>query len=170
MYRILPYTLLFLAVVLLQVFFFDNLLISIYLNPLIYVAFILLLPIDTPAWTMLMLGLLLGVTMDWMMGIAGLNTLATLPLAFLRQRLIGFFCNREDAREGGVPSPERFGTHNFAEYLIIGVAAHHLLFFLFEALSADYLLHTLLRWAVSSVATAGFVWLIARVFTANSLR
>ncbi len=170
MYRILPYALLFAAVVLLQMFLFDNLLISSCLNPLIYIAFVLLLPIDTPAWAMLALGLLTGVTMDWVMGIAGLNTLSVLPLAFFRQRLVGVFCNREDAREGGIPSPERFGVHNFTEYLVIGVAAHHLLFFLFEALSMTFLMHTLLRWVVSTVVSVGFVWLIARVFTANSSR
>ncbi len=36
--------------VLLQVFLFDNLSISIYLNPLVYVAFVALLPLDTPPW------------------------------------------------------------------------------------------------------------------------
>ena len=48
MHRTLPYLALFAAVVLLQVFLFDNLSISIYLNPLVYVAFIALLPLDTP--------------------------------------------------------------------------------------------------------------------------
>ena len=48
MHRTLPYLALFAVVVLLQVFLFDNLSISIYLNPLVYVAFIALLPLDTP--------------------------------------------------------------------------------------------------------------------------
>lgn len=48
MYRTLPYLGLFAAVALLQVFLFDNLTISIYLNPLVYIVFIALLPLDTP--------------------------------------------------------------------------------------------------------------------------
>ena len=40
MHRTLPYLALFAVVVLLQVFLFDNLSISIYLNPLVYVAFV----------------------------------------------------------------------------------------------------------------------------------
>ena len=47
MYRTLPYLALFAATVLLQVFLFDNLSISVYLNPLVYIAFIVLLPLDT---------------------------------------------------------------------------------------------------------------------------
>ena len=43
MYRTLPYLGLFAAVALLQVFLFDNLTISIYLNPLVYIVFIALL-------------------------------------------------------------------------------------------------------------------------------
>ena len=42
MHRTLPYISLFVVTVLLQVFLFDNLSISIYLNPLVYVAFLLL--------------------------------------------------------------------------------------------------------------------------------
>ena len=46
MHRTLPYISLFVVTVLLQVFLFDNLSISIYLNPLVYVAFVALLPLD----------------------------------------------------------------------------------------------------------------------------
>ena len=79
MHRTLPYLALFAVVVLLQVFLFDNLSISIYLNPLVYVAFIALLPLDTPPIVLLLSGLATGVTMDLAMGAAGVNTIATLP-------------------------------------------------------------------------------------------
>ena len=46
MVRILFYALLFLVSVLFQTFLFDNLAVSIYLSPLVYIAFIALLPID----------------------------------------------------------------------------------------------------------------------------
>ena len=68
MYRTLPYLALFAATVLLQVFLFDNLSISVYLNPLVYIAFIVLLPLDTPPVVLLGAGLALGVTMDGAMG------------------------------------------------------------------------------------------------------
>ena len=68
MYRTLPYLGLFAAAALLQVFLFDNLTISIYLNPLVYIVFIALLPLDTPPAAVLGAGLALGVTMDFAMG------------------------------------------------------------------------------------------------------
>lgn len=167
MYRTLPFLLLFAATVLLQIFLFDNLAVSVYFNPLVYIAFVLLLPLDAPHVVLLGAGLALGATMDCTMGAAGLNTLATLPVAFFRPWLVGMCYNREEAREGGVPSPERFGAGKFVRYLVLGVLLHHLLFFAFEALSWEHLPHTLLRIALSGTVSTAFVWLIARLFTAK---
>ena len=103
MYRTLPYLGLFAAAALLQVFLFDNLTISIHLNPLVYIVFIALLPLDTPPAAVLGAGLALGVTMDFAMGAAGINTIATLLIAFLRPTLAGMICGRDNVREGGIP-------------------------------------------------------------------
>ena len=167
MHKTLPYLALFAVVVLLQVFLFDNLSISIYLNPLVYVAFIALLPLDTPPAAVLGAGLALGVTMDFAMGAAGINTIATLLIAFLRPTLIGMLYGRENAREGGVPSSARFGERIFVGYLVALTLIHHAVFFSLEALSWIHLPHTLLRIAVSSAVSVGFIWIIARIFTAK---
>ena len=98
MHKTLPYLALFAVVVLLQVFLFDNLSISIYLNPLVYVAFIALLPLDTPPVVLLLSGLATGVTMDLAMGAAGVNTIATLLIAFARPTLLGLLYSRDDIR------------------------------------------------------------------------
>ena len=162
MYRTLPYFGLFAAAVLLQVFLFDNLSISVYFNPLVYIVFIALLPLETLPVAVLGAGLALGVTMDCVMGAAGINTIATLLIAFLRPTLIGMLYGRENAREGGVPSSARFGG-----YLVALTLIHHAVFFSLEALSWIHLPHTLLRIAVSSAVSVGFIWIIARIFTAK---
>ena len=80
MYRTVPYIVLFVILALLQIFLFDNLSISIYLCPLVYIGFIILLPIDAPPVAVLFLALSMSVAMDWAMGAAGINTVATLPV------------------------------------------------------------------------------------------
>ncbi len=167
MYRTLPYLGLFAAAVLLQVFLFDNLSISIYLNPLVYIVFVALLPLDALPVALLGAGLALGVTMDCVMGAAGINTIATLLIAFLRPTLIGMLYGRENAREGGVPSSVRFGERIFVGYIVALTLIHHAVFFSLEALSWTHLPHTLLRIAVSSAVSVGFIWIIARIFTAK---
>ena len=167
MYRTLPYLGLFAATVLLQVFLFDNLSISVDLNPLIYIAFIALLPLDAQPATLLGSGLLLGITMDCAMGAAGINTIATLPVAFFRPTLAAMICGRENVREGGIPSPERLGPRKFFAYLFTLTLIHHTIFFLFEALSWDLLFHTILRIVLSTIVSVAFCWIIARIFTAK---
>lgn len=162
--RTFSYLLLLVGTLLLQLFFFDNLSISVYFCPLVYIAFVILLPLDTPPVVVLLAGFVSGVLTDWTMGTEGLNTLATLPVAFLRPTILRLLNRREDFRDGGIPSPERLGRRVFANYLIVMVLLHHLLFFSLEALSWTHLVHTLLRLAVSSVVSLLFVWLIARLF------
>lgn len=167
MYRTIPYLGLFAAAVLLQVFLFDNLSISVYLNPLVYIIFIALLPLDAQPVTLLGAGLVLGATMDFAMGAAGINTVATLPVAFLRPTLAGMICGRENVREGGIPSPGRLGSRKFFIYLLTLTLIHHAIFFLLEALSWTLLLHTVLRIAISSAVSVAFGWIITRIFTAK---
>ncbi len=166
MFKTISYSILFVVLVLLQVFLFDNLAISIYLNPLVYIAFVVLMPLDTKPVVMLLTALLLGVTMDWTMGAAGVNTIATLFVAFFRAMLVTLVCGHDDDRTG-CPSPERMGMRQFAEYLVILVVVHHSIFFILEALSTVHLLHTVLRIVLSSVLSAGATWLIMRIFTAK---
>lgn len=167
MHRTLPYLGLFAAAVLLQVFLFDNLTISIYLNPLIYIVFLLLLPLDTLPVAVLGAGLALGVTMDFAMGAAGINTIATLPVAFLRPTITGMLFGRDNAREGGVPSSARLGERTFVYYLVVMTLIHHTVFFALESLSWAHALHTLARIVVSTAVSVFFIWIIARIFTAK---
>ena len=149
MHRTLPYLALFAVVVLLQVFLFDNLSISIYLNPLVYVAFIALLPLDTPPIVLLLSGLATGVTMDLAMGAAGV------------------LYPRDDIREGGIPSTGRLGNRVFLNYLIVLVLVHHAVFFSLEALSWAHIVRTIVRTVASGAVSVAFIWVIARIFTAK---
>lgn len=165
MYRTYPYAILFAVTTLLQVFLFDNLSLSLYLDPLVYLVFILLLPLDIPAAVLLGAGLATGVAMDMTMGAAGVNTIATLLAAFVRPAIVGFCCGSENAREGGTPSPERMGRRAFVRYAAIMILLHHSVFFSLEALSLAHTLHNLARIVASSAATFAATWLLMRLFT-----
>ncbi len=164
MYRIVPYIVLFGLSWLFQAFLFDNLTVSIYLAPMVYIAFIALLPITTPKIVMLLLGLAMGVANDYSMGTAGINTISTLLIAFLRWWIIVAFIGSESAKEGGEPSMERFGAKKFILYIFTLATIHHTIFFLFEALSFSNILPILMRLAISTATTTLFVWAAARIF------
>ena len=153
MYRTLQYALLFLVAALLQIFLFNNLSLSVYLNPLVYVVFIA--------------GLAMGLAMDWTMGAAGVNTIATVFVAFVRIHLLNFVCGKENVHDGGVPSARRLGEKSFTVYLALTVVLHNAIFFYMEALSWSHALLTLLRLGVSAAVGVFFCWLIAQVFTSR---
>ena len=161
------YILLFAASVLLQIFFFDELSLSACFAPLVYSVFIILLPLNTPSIAVLAAGLVTGVVMDFAMGTAGLNTIATLAVAYLRMPLLNIIFGHNNVREGGVPSAARMGRRHFGYYLVAMTLLHNALFFGFEAFTTSYLWHQLLRFAVSAAASLLFVWAIARLFTSK---
>ncbi len=167
MYRTGEYILLFAASVLLQIFFFDELSLSACFAPLVYSVFIILLPLNTPSIAVLAAGLVTGVVMDFAMGTAGLNTIATLAVAYLRMPLLNIIFGHNNVREGGVPSAARMGRRHFGYYLVAMTLLHNALFCGFEAFTTSYLWHQLLRFAVSAAASLLFVWAIARLFTSK---
>lgn len=167
MHHVPAYILLFIALSLVQIFLLNNLVAGSFLCPLIYVAFLILMRLDTMPIVMLACGLAMGSLMDLTMGVAGINTIATLLIAFLRPTLIRLVSPREEWREDGVPSPERMGQSLFWSYLVVMVLLHHTVFFSLEALSWGHLLRTVIRILVSSAASILLVWLTERLFTAK---
>ena len=167
MHRKLTYLLLFAVLWLVQAFLLNNLTLSIYFHPLIGIVFVLLLPLETPRGVLLLAGLASGLADDWALGSAGVDVMATVFTAFFRPVLLGMLFDKENIREGGIPSPERLGAGGFLRYLLLGVTLHHLLFFLLASLSWTHLGHTLLRLAASVPATAAAGWIAARLLTSK---
>ncbi len=169
MFRTLPYIALFLTAVLSQIFIFDNLSVSVFLAPLVYVVFIVLLPVESSRILMLGAGIVTGYVMDMVMGTDGLNSIATIGIAYLRSPILKFIAGKNRVAERGVPSEILFGDGDYLQYLIVMVLLHHAIFFAFESLSAAYILYSVIRFAFSSLLSLIFVWLIARLFTINNI-
>ena len=158
------YTLLFLIAALFQVFLFDNLSIGAFFSPLVYIAFVALLPIETLPVAMLGCGLLMGVAMDWAMGLEGINTAVSLFTAFSRRAMLRLTCGKERVREGGIPTVWELGNYSFFCYIVLFAAVHHGCFFLLESLSAALLPFVLIRFAVGTAVSVCFLWLTSQLF------
>ena len=165
MYRTLEYTILFVVMALLQVFLFSR--ISVYIHPLAYVAFIILLPMEIAPLLLLTLGLLMGVTMDVFMGTAGINTIATLFVASCRPTLLNLLAGKDEVKDGGIPNVNRLGIKKFIKYASFMVLLHSTVFFIFETLSLHFFYLTLLRILLSSAVTLLLVYFCQRLFSVN---
>lgn len=162
MQRTIEYILFFVAVVLLQALLFDNLLFSGLVVPLYYVVFVILLPVKMERLWLLLLGVVMGVVMDVSMGTAGLNTIATTAVAFVRPWIMQMTIGKDVAHES-IPYGGAIDDKSFLLYAALLVVAHQILFFGFESLGS-HLLFTLGKIILSSVVTVILVWVTARLF------
>lgn len=163
----LRYLLLFLVAVVTQLFLFDSVNLGPYINPLVYITFIVLLPMNTHPFAMLMMGFATGVFMDAFTGAAGLHTIATLFTSYTRPFILNIIVGKEYVVEGGVPSVKSIGTVKFLRYASIVVFLQCIIFFTLEAMNWHYFYLVLLKIALSGGITLLFVWLTSLLFTAR---
>lgn len=124
----------FIILVLLQVLVLNNVQFLGYINPFIYILFILSLPVLTPRWFALLLAFALGLTIDVFSNTIGMHAFAAVLIAFLRNGIIKLFTALE---EGNNPTPSfyTFGVGAYIKYVVLMVFLHHGTLFFLEAFS-----------------------------------
>jgi hypothetical protein len=158
MYKeLLKYLGLFILLVFLQLFLFNNIQLSGYINPYFYILFILLLPYETPGWLLLFLGFLTGLIIDTLMNTYGTHSSATLLMAFFRPYFLNFLTERDDIEKKGSPSMSQNGFNWFLRYTATLTVAHHLMLFLIESFTFINIGATLWRTVLSSLVTLSFI-------------
>ena len=162
MHRVLEYTIFFVAVVLLQALLFDNMMFSGLVVPLYYVVFVVLLPVKIGRGWLLLLGVLLGMIMDMSMGTAGINTIATTAVAFVRPVVMRMTIGNDVTHES-IPYGGAIDEGAFLFYAGVLILCHESIFFGFESLGSHFFF-TILKIIVSSLVTLGASWLTARLF------
>ena len=157
------YIITFVILVLVQVLLMNNIQLGGYLNPYIYVLFLLSLPFETPRWGLLVLGFLLGLTIDLFSHTVGMHTSACVFLAFLRPMVLRFLEPRDGYEPETYPSVRDYGLNWYFKYSSILILAHHLFLFYIEVFKLDNFLHTFSR-AVLSGAFSLILILFVKVF------
>ena len=143
----------FIVLVLLQVLIFNNIQLSGFINPYVYVIFIILLPFETPKWLLLVLGFLLGLSIDLFTNTPGFHAFATVLMAFVRPYILDFLSPRDNYEIGSFPRIYYYGFLWFLRYSAILIVIHHLSLFLIESFRFSYLYLTLYRSILSSMLT-----------------
>lgn len=165
MYEVLKYIAMSFAVVLLQLFFVDTLNLGLFVNPLLYVSLIVLLPMNMPPIAVLFSGFCLGVVMDVATGMGGACTAATLLTAYLRSYLLDLIMGKEVAAGGGMPSFDNPSTGKFLRYVAAAVSVQCIAFFSLETMTLSFFHLTLLRIVLSGAATFICVIVVTLLFS-----
>jgi len=143
----------FAILVLIQVLILNNIQFSGYINPYLYVLFILLMPFDTPKWVLLVSGFLLGLSIDAFTGTLGMHAFATTFMAFARPFVLQWFAPRDGYETGTLPRISYYGIEWFVKYSFILIIIHHFFLFYIEIFKFGGFFSTLSRVILSSIFT-----------------
>jgi rod shape-determining protein MreD len=150
----------FIVLILLQILLFNNIQFSGYVNPFVYIMFILLLPIEIHAWALLLISFGTGLVIDIFSGTPGMHSSATLLAGFVRPYILRVISPRDGYEPGVSPSMLIYGFRWFLLYAGLIVLIHHTLLFYLEVFRFTDFFRTLLRVLLSSLFTTTFILLL----------
>lgn len=150
----------FLSLLVIQIALLNNVNLGGYVNPFVYVLFILILPVRTPGPLLLAIGFIMGLVVDMFSNSMGMHAAATVFMAYLRPTVLKFMAPREGYETEATPSLREFGVSWFLIYGTVLVFMHHLMLFLIEVFRISELLSILLRVLLSSLATVSVMLMI----------
>ncbi|HNT93873.1 MAG: rod shape-determining protein MreD [Bacteroidales bacterium] len=147
----------FVLLIVLQLLIFNNIEFSGYVNPFVYVMFILILPVSLPSWILLLLSFFTGFVVDLFSGTMGVHVFATVMAGFVRPWVLSVNVTSDTIETEMSPSSHRSGLRWFLVYTVTLVLVHHLALFFIEIFSLKNFLHTLLRVVLSTAVTTFFI-------------
>lgn len=160
----------FVALVLLQVLVINHIRLGGYVHPYVYLIFIMLLPFNTPQWQLLLLGFVLGLTIDLFTGTLGLHAGATTLMAFCRPSIIKLVSGNQKFENVQEPNLGQLGGAWFFRYAICMVLVHHLSLFVLESFSFRLMGQVLLRLLLSAPVSIFVIMMVLFIFKSEKKR
>ncbi len=159
----------FVFLVLFQVLVLSRVELHGFISLCIYPLFILLLPIDTPRWLSLLLGFVLGLTIDVFANTPGLHAAVTVLLAYLRPAILRLNRPPSGYEANFRPNIYDLGWRWFLVYAGIAMLIHQSAYFFLEAYSFEHFPYTLAKILASTAFSLLLLlmseWLFARRLT-----
>lgn len=154
----------FIILILVQVLLLNNINLQGYINPYIYILFILLLPVDISKSLLLVLAFFTGLTIDYFGNTLGLHAAATLLVAFARPGTIKLFFSNIEFSKNEEPSLQRFKFAGFFRYVFVLVFIHNFTLFSLELFSFDGFIYTLYRIMLNTLLTILIIFITVFLF------
>jgi len=128
---------------------------SSYVNLIVYPIFIILLPLRTPHFLMVLLGFLIGITIDSFYDSPGVHASACVFIGFIRPVILAAMAPQGGYNMSYSPTKARFGNTWFIIYASIMLFLHLFFYFSVEAftfwLIDDIFLKTLFTFFISMI-------------------
>ena len=154
----------FVVLVLFQVLVINHIRLGGYVHPHIYLIFIMLLPFNTPKWQLLVLGFVLGLSIDLFTGTPGLHAGATTLMAFCRPSIIKLVSGNLKFENIQEPSLGQIDGMWMFRYVLCMVFVHHFALFFLESFSFHLIGQVLLRILLSVPVSIFLIMMILYIF------
>src|SRR5690625_2442675 len=144
----------FVLLILLQVFVLNNVLVQGLVTPSLYLLFILLFPKTLPKWIVMILGLLLGLSIDIFMNTGGMHAAACVFIAFIRPEVLSLFISEKGMESSLItPSVKVMGWGSFLVYSTILTFIHHVIYYCLQIFSFNDIFYLAIKILSSTVIT-----------------
>jgi len=147
-----------------QIYIFNKIQVSGYINPQVYVLFILMLPFEISGFWLLTFAFSMGLTIDFFQHTPGMHAAASVILAFLRPGIIRLVGKKDDVEPWQYPNVRDAGTLWFMTYTVILVFFHHFFLFYLEVFRFSEFIQTLLKVFINTALTSLIIMLIQFLF------
>ncbi|MFD2542358.1 rod shape-determining protein MreD [Lacinutrix gracilariae] len=134
-----------------------------YLNPYIYILFVLLFPVKNNRMVFLLLSFLLGITVDMFLDSGGMHAAACVTIAFVRPAVLKFCFGAVYEHQTIKFNQVDFGAK--LTYISILTVTHHLILFLLEVFNFSKILLVLQKTLFSSIFTIILCVLVTIIFS-----
>jgi rod shape-determining protein MreD len=160
-------TLWFVVLILAQALVFNNIGLHSFLNPFIYVFFVLMLPSHLPRMWLLVLAFCTGFVLDIFSNTAGMHASACAVLGFVKPMWFGNVIRLDPDEEFEMAD---FSFGEFLRYTTPLIFVHHLVLFVIESLVITDILPILLQTVLNTVLTTAFVVILRYLFVRKQRR
>ena len=160
----------FIILTFMQVMVLDNIHLHGLFNPYIYPLFILMLPLEAPAWFVIMLGFFSGWVIDLYSHTGGVHASASVLTAFLRPYLLQLLKPTVGYQPEDRASVSSMGFLWFFTYCSILIFLHHLWLFIAESFSFTQFIFVLEKIAVSSAVSIAIILILQYLFYRRNSR
>lgn len=123
-------------------------------NPFVYIIFIMAAPFGCSPILLMLMSAAVGLVVDVVSNTPGMHMAACVLIAFLRTYVFRLLAFRSAYKDDDMPGAVACGSLWFFKYTLIMVSIHHVALFLVEQFDSFYLWPTLIRIALSVVASS----------------